>query len=234
MRPSPSALRLSLSCAAILALTGCTLPGMDDSGTAPSPSPATTSPQITESSDPGQSQQNPAAVLSFRPVVGAVDSLGPMPADTGSNGEVDEATWQRFLKYDCSGAASSPGSGPAFEKHDIACDTDEGRRYLLGGIALDASDVDEASAVRPDGSAQWAIDLDMTHGGAEALEKLTKETSEYNDDDPRKRFAIMADQKLLVAPLSQAVVTDGKARISGNLTEASATEIADAINAAAD
>ena len=48
-----------------------------------------------------------------------------------------------------------------------------------------------------------------------------------NANDPRARFAILLDGKVLSSPVSQAVISDGKPQITGNFTEQEAKALAD-------
>ncbi len=48
-----------------------------------------------------------------------------------------------------------------------------------------------------------------------------------NAHDPRARFAILLDGKVLSSPVSQAVISDGKPQITGNFTEQEAKALAD-------
>ncbi len=67
----------------------------------------------------------------------------------------------------------------------------------------------------------------------EAREKFQNITSRLNAiraqnaNDPRARFAILLDGKVLSSPVSQAVISDGKPQITGNFTEQEAKALAD-------
>lgn len=191
--------------------------------------------QSVASSEASGGSDSAATTLSFRPVLATIDSLEPGDGGVSRPGWVDKDAWKRLSDFDCTSDTDQPPNGmdPSTDP-DVACDTEEDKRHLLGASALDASDVEKATAEKPEGEGQWVINLSLTTEGSKALEKLTKKATSRDDGDPRQRFAIMADQDLLVAPISQAVITDGNAKISGDLTEQSARAIADDINAASD
>lgn len=98
-------------------------------------------------------------------------------------------------------------------------------------IVLEGADVQEAFAAyrtSEDGTYQWIVSLELTSTGAtkfaDATAKLYKENG---------CISIWMDETLVSAPTVNAVITNGKAEITGNFDADSAKALADKINSGA-
>ena len=77
-----------------------------------------------------------------------------------------------------------------------------------------------------DGSRKFVVDLELTNKGAETFKDIT--TKYLN-----QQVSIWMDDIMLSAPNVSAVISNGKAQISGNFTSKSAADLAQKINAGA-
>lgn len=96
-------------------------------------------------------------------------------------------------------------------------------------ILMDGSQVESAQAqyyTDDKGTAQYVVSLTLTSEGAATFADIT---SQYLN----QTVSIWMDDIMLSAPTVQAVISDGKAQISGNFTAKSANELAEKINAGA-
>ena len=77
---------------------------------------------------------------------------------------------------------------------------------------------------------RWGVNIEFKDQGVTTFKDVTSRLNSIrgqNPADPRSRFAIMLDGKVLSSPTSQAVISDGKSQITGNFTEDQAKALAD-------
>lgn len=189
-----------------------------------------------------------SAAMMFRAVirVGAPtptppDQLPPddqLPKPTGEPTNGSDENWvtpelyKQFLTFDC---AQEPPQNPDQNKPIVACDTAGTVKYILGPVEVKGQQITDSSYGLMQGAQgattnQWAVNLTFNAEGAEAFREVTKRLNGYytaNPNDPRSQFAIVLDGKVISAPRSQAVITDGRSQISGSFTEASAKALSD-------
>ncbi|SCL53683.1 preprotein translocase subunit SecD [Micromonospora yangpuensis] len=113
----------------------------------------------------------------------------------------------------------------------VACEA--GAKYLLDQAKVLGTDVSGASAVM-DQTSQWVVSLDFKSGGQEKWTELTREsfnnTGQACDasalgQDGKCRVAVVLDNRIVSAPEIQGVLT-GSSQITGNFTQAAASELA--------
>lgn len=80
--------------------------------------------------------------------------------------------------------------------------------------------------INENGDQKYVVDLELTKEGAETFKEIT--TNYLN-----KQVSIWMDDIMLSAPNVSAVISDGKAQISGNFTAKTAADLAQKINAGA-
>ncbi len=139
--------------------------------------------------------------------------------------------YDEFQSYDC----TAPDAGqvrdnlPADEAV-VACDFEMGTKYILGPVEISGDQIDSAEhgmASTPTGVAanQWVVNITFEDEGAEAFREVTQRLTGMSS--PQNQFAILLDGQIVSAPASQAVITDGRAQISGNFDEQSAAQLAE-------
>ena len=111
--------------------------------------------------------------------------------------------------------------------------TDEnGDTVPSGDIVLTGADVAQASTggSKDDttGDITWVVTLDLNDSGTEKFYEATSELYQS-----KGQISIWMDNTMVSAPSVNAVISDGKASISGNFTYESAKELADKINSGA-
>lgn len=196
-----------------------------------------------------------SANMEFRPVItmGAFEAVPEdqrtevedFPEPTGEPQNGSDPNWvtpelaAEFEAYDCAAEMNNPEREdlPADEPV-IACEPGDeeserpGVKYLLGPVEVQGTDiagadfglVNTATGVSTN---QWAVNLTFNNEGAAAFREVTQRLTPFPENDPRKQFAIVLDGTVVSAPQSNAVITDGRAQISGNFTEQSAAALAE-------
>ncbi len=161
-------------------------------------------------------------------------SLPNVPSITPSNGS--DLNWitpeleSRFLAFNCSADVSQTvNSAPANEPL-VTCDDTNTAKFILGPVELDGGDISDASAgliTTQTGSStgQWAVNLVFNDAGTSAFADITARLNGLTGS--QNQFAIVLDGKVISAPATKAVITDGKPQISGGFTQESAKTLAD-------
>jgi preprotein translocase subunit SecD len=170
-------------------------------------------------------------------------TTGATPAPTGSATTGTSATPQnasdpawitpelsaQFQALDCSkpGALDNIVDDPA--KPLVTCNDTGTEKYILGPVEVRGDQIKDAVAgYQPLSNGQPStvveIRLSFNGSGTDAFGKVTSRL--VNLPDPRNRFAVTLDSKVLTAPVAQAAILDGNASITGNFTIQSARDLA--------
>lgn len=161
-------------------------------------------------------------------------SFPNIPSTKPSNGS--DLNWitpeleSRFLAFACGSEASqSVNSAPADEPL-VTCDDTNTAKFILGPVELDGGDISDASAgliTTQTGSStgQWAVNLVFNQAGTTAFADITARLNGLTGS--QNQFAIVLDGKVISAPATRAVITDGKPQISGGFTQDTAKSLAD-------
>ncbi|ASN39247.1 protein translocase subunit SecD [Arthrobacter sp. 7749] len=159
----------------------------------------------------------------------------PKPSAKPENGSdlnwVDAALYQEFEKFDCPTVLAN-GSD---EVHDpakplISCDPDMGAKYILGPVEVPGADIADASFGMARGTqgavtGEWAVTLVFNDDGKSKFAEVTKRLVPMTG--AQHQFAIVLDGTVISAPTANAVISDGRAQITGNFTEQSSKALAD-------
>lgn len=172
---------------------------------------------------------------------GEATSAPSAPADQGQDQKVtdstprplfdpekDAAEWQtedivkQYTELDCTDPKNRTGGvqQPA-DKPVVSCAQDGSAKYVLGPVELSGDHLDDASfgyAAGANGvqTNQPAVNLEFDDTGREIFKQITSAITGLQQ--PYNQFAISLDGLVLSAPTSNAVITDGRAEISGNFT----------------
>ncbi|MGV2819413.1 protein translocase subunit SecD [Brevibacterium casei] len=142
--------------------------------------------------------------------------------------EKDASEWQteaivkRYTELDCTDPKNRTGGEqqPADEPV-VACAQDGSAKYVLGPVELSGDHLKDASfgyAAGANGvqTNQPAVNLEFDDTGREIFKQITSAITGLQQ--PYNQFAIALDGLVLSAPTSNAVISDGRAEISGNFT----------------
>ena len=122
--------------------------------------------------------------------------------------------------------------GNSYETTDVGSDGEYVYKTPTGETAtelMDGSMVDSAQAGYTDdgkGKQEFIVSLNLNEEGAKKYAEITQQYL-------NKTVSIWMDDIMLSAPTVQAVITDGKAQISGSFTAKEANQLAEKINAGA-
>ncbi|NRQ32049.1 protein translocase subunit SecD [Nonomuraea sp. NN258] len=184
-------------------------------------------PQQTGTQQTGKKNTTPAPSPSASPS-GQVSTPPPQqdPNAGVSTEGIDPAVLEQFNKLNCVDPKTR-GQGvqddPA--KQVAACESDGSAKYVLDVAKVVGTDIDTASAGIPQGSVQWAVQLDFKSKGANAWAQLTQQA--FNSPAPRNQVAVVLDGVVITAPNIMGPIPGGRAEITGNFDQKSATDLAE-------
>lgn len=204
--------------------------------------------QIPGAPDPTTLQLIKAsALLEFRPVItftantpssesSVVDfsALNDTPASTPVNASdaawITERVQAQFEALDCTKEFRQPGQVDDPAKPLVTCDEGGFSKYVLGPVevaGLNISDAFAGTITTQTGAStnDWAVNLEFDAAGTQAFGTVTGRL--FGSPSPQNQFAITLDGVVITAPAAQAVITNGRAQITGNFTQESATVLAD-------
>ena len=161
-------------------------------------------------------------------------SLSDTPATTPKNGSdeawVTPALLDKYSHFDCSTLKSVDTNLAPANEPLITCEEDGSVIYILGPIEVAGSTISDASAGTVTTSqginnGQWAVNLVFNGKGTSAFSTISNRLVALTG--VRNQFAIVLDGKVISAPQMNSAIDNGKAQITGNFTQTTATTLAD-------
>ena len=155
------------------------------------------------------------------------------PTDASDPSWVTEQMYQDFLAFDCATLLDGSTAAAPVDEPLITCD-EQGDKFILGPVEVSGERIADASAglvTNSQGQTTnvWGVYITFDGQGTEEFANVTERLFSYGQNDPRNRFAIVLDGKVISAPTTNAVITNGKPVISGSFTQASAKTLADSL-----
>jgi preprotein translocase subunit SecD len=197
--------------------------GPSESAQAPSEEPS-----ASASSQPsGAGNNKPLPALPTAPPVPldkacvAADGKG-VPPDQALDWQPTEACQAAFAEFTCETKVTEVADQGLF-----ACNQEKTEKYLLGPTLIEGNQLTTAVAGIPQNNVNWVVNLEFNPQGAAAFEQATREISQKSE--PQNRFAIVLDGVSISAPSVNEAIPGGRAEISGNFTQKSATELANVL-----
>jgi len=194
-------------------------PSAGNSEEAKAPSPA--------ASAPGTANNLPMPALPTAPPVPldkacvAADGKGT-PPDKALDWQPTEACQAAFAEFTCETKVTEVADQGLF-----ACNQEKNEKYLLGPTLIEGNQLTSAVAGIPQNNVNWVVNLEFNPDGSAAFEKATRQISQQSE--PQNRFAIVLDGVSISAPSVNEAIPGGRAEISGNFTQKSATELANVL-----
>lgn len=143
------------------------------------------------------------------------------PPDKAIEWQPSEADQTDFASFTCDAADAYTDVS---DQPLVACNREKTEKYLLGPTLIEGTDLTTASAGVPQNQVQWVVNLEFNSDGAAAFESATGTLA--TRQAPENQFAIVLDSEVISAPSVSAAIPGGRAEISGNFNQSSATELA--------
>jgi len=194
-------------------------PSAGSSETAKAPSPA--------ASDPKTGNNAPMPALPTAPPLPLDKACVPAdgkgsPPDKALDWQPTEACQAAFAEFTCETKVTEVADQGLF-----ACNQEKTEKYLLGPTLIEGNQLTSAVAGIPQNNVNWVVNLEFNPSGSAAFEKATRQISQQSE--PQNRFAIVLDGVSISAPSVNEAIPGGRAEISGNFTQKTATELANVL-----
>ena len=175
--------------------------------------------------------------------VGAVDAEGnptglptaiPDPTASPTDGSdinwVNAALYDQYISATCEELDAAGANVADPTKPLVACSDDGAFKYVLGPVEVDGSSIVDAQAnyiVGQNGvqTNEWGVYLTFDAEGTTNFATVTTRLSALSG--AQNQFAVVLDGRVIIAPATLAVITDGKPVISGAYTEITSKSLAD-------
>lgn len=186
---------------------------------------ATTADDGTDADGDGTPDPTPSATATPDPEA----TPSATPTDGSDLAWVTPELQAEYDAFDCASLASAATNVAPADEPLITCETDLSIKYILGPVEVDGSNISDARAGQRQGAngvttREWAIYPTFDETGTAAFSDIT--TRLVSLTSPRDQFAAVLDGKVLIAPATQAAITNGKPEITGNFTQETATSLA--------
>ncbi|MEJ1114780.1 protein translocase subunit SecD [Paenarthrobacter sp. CCNWLY172] len=112
-------------------------------------------------------------------------------------------------------------------------------KYILGPVEVRGQDISDSTFSQVQGAQgsvtnSWGVNIVFNGDATEKFKAVTERLNQYyvaaqaqGTEDPKSQFAIVLDDKVISAPRSLAVITDGRPQITGDFTQATAKALSD-------
>jgi preprotein translocase subunit SecD len=189
------------------------------SETAKAPSPAASAPKTGNNAPMPALPTAPPLPLDKACV--PADGKGS-PPDKALDWQPTEACQAAFAEFTCETKVTEVADQGLF-----ACNQEKTEKYLLGPTLIEGNQLTSAVAGIPQNNVNWVVNLEFNPSGSAAFEKATRQISQQSE--PQNRFAIVLDGVSISAPSVNEAIPGGRAEISGNFTQKTATELANVL-----
>jgi preprotein translocase subunit SecD len=151
-----------------------------------------------------------------------------VPTDGSDLSYVTPALKAQYDAFDCSKIDTS-NVAPTKEPL-VTCETNGSVKYILGPVEVSGANVSNATngqKTTQSGATtgEWVVNIAFDGTGTKDFAMVSTRLSGLTG--VRNQFAIVLDGKVISAPRTLAVITDGNAQISGNFTQDSSKTLAD-------
>ncbi|CAN5480211.1 protein translocase subunit SecD [soil metagenome] len=169
------------------------------------------------------------------PTPGASEApLQSTPSTKPTNGSdeayVTPALQKQFTDFTCDKVEAAKTNIAPADQPLITCDTNGQYKYILGPVEVAGETISDAtnglnSNSQGISTGQWAVNIVFNAKGSQEFGKVTERLNALTG--VRNQFAIVLDGRIISAPTTNAVITNGKPQITGSFTQESSKALAD-------
>jgi preprotein translocase subunit SecD len=150
------------------------------------------------------------------------------PTNASDLSQVTPALQAKYDAFNCADVNPTVVAPP--NEPLVTCEADGSVKYVLGPVEVSGENISDATngqVTTQTGATtgEWAVNIVFDPTGTKAFSKVTTRLSGLQG--VQNQFAIVLDGKVISAPRTLAVITDGKPQITGNFTQESSKVLAD-------
>ncbi|HAM27193.1 MAG TPA: protein translocase subunit SecD [Microbacteriaceae bacterium] len=152
------------------------------------------------------------------------------PTNASDEAWVTPALQKQFTDFTCDKVDAVGANVADPKKPLITCDDSSAYKYILGPVEVAGETISDATnglVTNSQGAStgQWAVNIVFNATGTKEFAAVTTRLNALTG--VRNQFAIVLDGRIISAPTTNAVITDGKPQITGSFTQASSKTLAD-------
>lgn len=160
--------------------------------------------------------------------------LQSTPSTKPTNGSdlayVTPALTQQFTDFTCDKVDATDANVADPDKPLVTCDDTNTYKYILGPVEVAGETISDATSSVVSNSqgvstGQWAVNIVFNSKGSKEFADVTKRLNALTG--VRNQFAIVLDGRIISAPTTNAVISNGKPQITGSFTETTSKALAD-------
>ncbi len=168
------------------------------------------------------------------PTPSASSTLSTIPTASPTNASdpnwVSAALLDQYQNFQCSSLATNGANVAPADKPLVTCENNGAYKFILGPVEVAGTTISDArngliSNSQGNSTGQWGVFITFNDVGTRQFADVTQRL--FALKGPQHQFAIVLDGKVISAPTTNAVITDGKPQISGSFTQASSKTLAD-------
>src|SRR3954471_7622246 len=190
----------------------------DSASASPTDSAGATDPAApTASAAPTSAQPTDSAPATTDPAAtGSGAAVDPSIPDAGAPAVTQDEAAAAYATLTCDTTTAAVDRP---EDYVAACSDDGTAKYLLGPAVIEGTDVTNATAGTETSTGAWVVNLDFNSTGS-------KTWAEYTAANVGNNVAITLDGRVVSAPRINGAINGGTTQITGNFSQAEATELA--------
>ncbi len=152
------------------------------------------------------------------------------PTNASDLAYVTPALSEEYADFDCASVdAVSANLAPA-DKPLITCDDLSQYKFILGPVEVAGETISDATnsiVTNSQGAStgQWGVNIVFNGKGSEQFGEVTERL--FGLTGAQNQFAIVLDGRVISAPTTNAIITDGKPQITGSFTQETSKTLAD-------
>jgi len=152
------------------------------------------------------------------------------PSNGSDDAYVTPLLQQQFTDFTCDQVDASGANVADPKKPLITCDDTGTYKYILGPVEVAGESITDAtngiiSNSQGVSTGQWAVNIVFNAEGTKEFAAVTERL--YGLQGVKNQFAIVLDGRVISAPTTNAVITNGKPQISGSFTQETSKTLAD-------
>jgi preprotein translocase subunit SecD len=152
------------------------------------------------------------------------------PTDASDLAYLTEALQAEYAAFDCATIAEQGTNVAPADEPLVTCDDLGQYKYVLGPVEVSGDTITDATNSLVSNSqgistGQWGVNIEFNEEGTEQFADVT--TRLFGLTGAQNQFAIVLDGRVISAPTTNAIITDGNPQITGSFTQDTSKTLAD-------
>ena len=187
----------------------------------------------------GLGSASPSASASASPSPASSSGVSTVAGASGDASLVSPAVKAQFNKLNCADKNWKQTVGYTAQQYNnpniqtVSCGSENGvlAKFVLDKAAVLGKDVKSANATQSTSNVYWQTNLNFNSAGGNAFGKVTEQMfNKYGVNSVQDQLAVVLDGNVISSPVIQGAIPGGSAQITGQFSQAQATNLANVLN----